>query len=229
MSMAVPNSSTGINPSAPAGHVSRTRSRSHEKRPKRRNATPGPKSSKKNKPNSGKAASRSRSRSNSKSSQGSKKFSASKKSGRSNSGSKKGSRSGSHSRSGSRAGSVRSNSSRKSGGSRASQRSGGSGKKQSPKAKKAGSKNQGNKGIECHAHWELSVCICEVAPQVRNKFTTVIGLWYADTKPNMKTFLTPFMESLLELDRNGVRWTNPRTAAAHVSKVIAPGARLSSS
>lgn len=70
--------------------------------------------------------------------------------------------------------------------------------------------------------WELSITICNVPPQVRNKFTTVVGLWYADKKPKLTTFLTPFIASLSQLEQNGVRWTHPRTGEAHISQVVAP-------
>ncbi|KAK3909797.1 LOW QUALITY PROTEIN: Halomucin [Frankliniella fusca] len=74
--------------------------------------------------------------------------------------------------------------------------------------------------------WELSITICDVPPQVRSKCTLVVGLWYAAKKPKLKTFLTTFLESLSQLEENGVRWTHPRTGEAHTSKVVAPAASV---
>ncbi|KAE8749131.1 hypothetical protein FOCC_FOCC004039, partial [Frankliniella occidentalis] len=70
--------------------------------------------------------------------------------------------------------------------------------------------------------WELSITICEVPPEVRRRFTIAKGLWDAEKKPNLKTFLTP----LIQLERNGVRWTHSRTGQGHVSKVVAPAATV---
>ncbi|KAK3923099.1 Halomucin [Frankliniella fusca] len=68
----------------------------------------------------------------------------------------------------------------------------------------------------------LIYTICEVAPQFRDKYIMVAGLWHAKNKPKVNSYLLPLSESLIKLSTDGVSWIHPRTNATHITKVEAP-------
>ena len=73
--------------------------------------------------------------------------------------------------------------------------------------------------------WLAMFTIVEVPLHLQKSFLTVVGVWYDEKKPNMKTFLKPFAERMETLDQgyeSGVEWTHPITKEKHKSSVRLP-------
>lgn len=70
--------------------------------------------------------------------------------------------------------------------------------------------------------WLAMVTIVEVPIHLQKSFLTIIGVWYDERKPNMMTFLKPFVETVETLDAgndSGIEWTHPVTKEKHRSCV----------
>lgn len=69
--------------------------------------------------------------------------------------------------------------------------------------------------------WLAMFTIVEVPIHMQKSFLTVLGVWYAEKKPSMLTFLKPFAEKMETLDGDGcgVKWTHPETKEQHISCV----------
>ncbi|KAK3911515.1 Halomucin [Frankliniella fusca] len=53
--------------------------------------------------------------------------------------------------------------------------------------------------------WPIQVCVNELPFKARTENIILCGLWYGDRKPNLNTFLTPFIEELNSLHNTGFR------------------------
>lgn len=71
----------------------------------------------------------------------------------------------------------------------------------------------------CNELWLAMFTIVEVPIHLQRSFLTVVGVWYHSKKPDMKTFLAPFVKSMESLDQAGVNWTHPITKETHSSCV----------
>lgn len=65
--------------------------------------------------------------------------------------------------------------------------------------------------------WPIQVCINELPFRIRKDNVLLCGLWYGPGKPNMNTFLQPFVEELNILHTEGIEvfTTNPVTIRVH--------------
>lgn len=71
--------------------------------------------------------------------------------------------------------------------------------------------------------WLTSFTIMEVPPQLRHFFIMCIGIWYADTKPDMNTFLRPLCLKLRSCSKEGgLTWSHPTTGVFYTSLIKAP-------
>lgn len=56
--------------------------------------------------------------------------------------------------------------------------------------------------------WPLLLQINELPQKVRTKHMVLAGLWFGPTKPNMNTFLKPYVEQMNVLSSAGFQWTD---------------------
>jgi hypothetical protein len=70
--------------------------------------------------------------------------------------------------------------------------------------------------------WPLFNTIVEVPAKHRNKYLVMPGLFCGLYKPDLSSFLEPYINKLAILATEGFRWTHPVTNIIHVSKVFAP-------
>lgn len=74
--------------------------------------------------------------------------------------------------------------------------------------------------------WLLQVQIINILPECRNNFQFVTGIHYRrEKKPNMTSFLRPFVDSLIECYENGFQWQDEQKNN-HGSRILAPIATL---
>lgn len=69
--------------------------------------------------------------------------------------------------------------------------------------------------------WPLLLQIYELPQAVRSKNVLPAGLWYGEKKPDMNTFLKPFVEELNVLSSTGIQWADPQ-GNVHTSRIF-PG------
>ncbi|KAK3925245.1 Halomucin, partial [Frankliniella fusca] len=68
--------------------------------------------------------------------------------------------------------------------------------------------------------WPLELfIIAELPPHIRYKYVLVSGIWIDDSKPNLNSYLRPFVSELSSLNENGVKWVHPKTQREHKSSV----------
>ncbi|XP_064478968.1 uncharacterized protein LOC135392193 [Ornithodoros turicata] len=56
--------------------------------------------------------------------------------------------------------------------------------------------------------WPLLLQVNELSPEDRSKHTLLAGLWFGELKPNMNTFLKPFVDVMNDMPHNGVKWVD---------------------
>ncbi|KAK3908854.1 Putative white-brown complex-like protein 30, partial [Frankliniella fusca] len=67
--------------------------------------------------------------------------------------------------------------------------------------------------------WLVMFTIAELPIHLQKSFLSVAGVWYNTKKPDMRTFLKPFVQSMESLDHTGVKWIHPNSSEAHCSCV----------
>ena len=70
--------------------------------------------------------------------------------------------------------------------------------------------------------WLAMFTISELPIHLQRSFLSVVGVWYDEKSPDMKTFLKPFSETMQSLDQKqgiGVEWTHPLTKEVNKSFV----------
>jgi len=71
--------------------------------------------------------------------------------------------------------------------------------------------------------WPICFMIAKVSPHLRRFFLTCVGIWYADTKPEMNTYLRPLCLKLRScFKEGGITWTHPRTNMSYKSLIRVP-------
>ncbi|XP_076851814.1 uncharacterized protein LOC143508558 [Brachyhypopomus gauderio] len=68
--------------------------------------------------------------------------------------------------------------------------------------------------------WPIQCQVIELEPKERKANICLPCLWFGEKKPNMLTFLKPFVDELLVLERDGIKWKDSANIE-HVSKVYA--------
>lgn len=58
--------------------------------------------------------------------------------------------------------------------------------------------------------WPLLLQINELPQAERSKYMLLARLWFGEKKPDMNTFLNPFVEELNVLSTAGIKWTDPQ-------------------
>lgn len=71
--------------------------------------------------------------------------------------------------------------------------------------------------------WPLEYVIVELPFYLRFKFVIVSGIWIDDSKPNLNSFMKPFVQEIQAINREGgVKWVHPKTKAEHRSLLSVP-------
>ncbi|KAE8741821.1 hypothetical protein FOCC_FOCC012653 [Frankliniella occidentalis] len=71
--------------------------------------------------------------------------------------------------------------------------------------------------------WPLKFVIAELPPHLRYKYVLVCGIWIDETKPNLNSYLRPFVTEISLLNENGgVKWVHPKTKLQHSTTVTVP-------
>jgi len=71
--------------------------------------------------------------------------------------------------------------------------------------------------------WPFSFEICEVPPKLRKYFLVVWGFFFGSSKPNLNSFLRPFVMTLREISGSGgVKWNDPVNGEQRTSMIRAP-------
>ncbi|KAK9970014.1 hypothetical protein ABG768_028154 [Culter alburnus] len=68
--------------------------------------------------------------------------------------------------------------------------------------------------------WNSTCQVIEFEPRERKANICLPCLWFGEKKPNMLTFLKPFVDELSVLEQNGITWTDSANVE-HISKVFA--------
>ena len=68
--------------------------------------------------------------------------------------------------------------------------------------------------------WPILITCNELEPVTRRKNVMVAGLWFGKSKPEMATFLQPFVEEMQSLCMTGMSWVHPVTNREIQSKVL---------
>ncbi|XP_077988120.1 uncharacterized protein LOC144442615 [Glandiceps talaboti] len=59
--------------------------------------------------------------------------------------------------------------------------------------------------------WPIQCIITELSPKCQKKHILMPGLWFGQCKPEMDTFLTPYVEECIKLGTDGFYWQNPNS------------------
>ena len=73
--------------------------------------------------------------------------------------------------------------------------------------------------------WPIQSVVNELPPHLRQKNVLLHGLWFANKKPAMNTFLTPFTDDCIQLETNGFMFEDedhPRKVFANVLSADSP-------
>lgn len=71
--------------------------------------------------------------------------------------------------------------------------------------------------------WPICFMIAEIPPYLRRSFIMCAGIWYANTKPEMNTFLRPLCLKLqFCFKQGGLTWIHPTTNTSYKSLIRAP-------
>ena len=70
--------------------------------------------------------------------------------------------------------------------------------------------------------WPIQVQVINIPPQKRRSYQFTAGIFYAQNKPLMNSYLKPFTVKLKELYDTGINWFNKASNTAEKSIVIAP-------
>jgi len=71
--------------------------------------------------------------------------------------------------------------------------------------------------------WPLEYVIIDLPFNMRFKFVIVSGIWIDDSKPNLNSFMKPFVQEVQAINREGgVKWVHPKTKAEHRTLVSVP-------
>lgn len=68
--------------------------------------------------------------------------------------------------------------------------------------------------------WPIQACINELPFKERKENMILCGLWYGEGKPNMNTFLQPFVQELNSLHLNGFQFPSNPPIVAHVHTIL---------
>lgn len=74
--------------------------------------------------------------------------------------------------------------------------------------------------------WAIQVEVVNIPPKNRRNFLFVCGLHYSRDKPNMLSFLQPFVAAVNDMYSTGLIWRHPIDSTIMHSRVIAPIATL---
>ncbi|KAE8741282.1 hypothetical protein FOCC_FOCC013204 [Frankliniella occidentalis] len=70
--------------------------------------------------------------------------------------------------------------------------------------------------------WPLEFVIAELPPHLRYKYVLISGIWIDESKPNMNSYLKPFVEEISLLNTKGVQWVHPKSQVVHQTSVTVP-------
>ncbi|XP_067212192.1 uncharacterized protein [Linepithema humile] len=71
--------------------------------------------------------------------------------------------------------------------------------------------------------WPICFTIAEIPPHLRHSFIMCVGIWYADIKPEMNTYLRPLCLKLQScFKQGGLTWIHPRTNRSYTTQIKAP-------
>jgi hypothetical protein len=68
--------------------------------------------------------------------------------------------------------------------------------------------------------WPNFLTIAELSPALRKKYLILSDVWYAPSKPDMNTYLKPFVSKMKKIGETGVTWTHPKTKEVITSRAF---------
>ena len=70
--------------------------------------------------------------------------------------------------------------------------------------------------------WPIMVKIMEIAPQVRDRFIIIWGVWCSKVKPVMKVFFQPMVQKMKSYFTEGISWKHPETGKRETTRLTVP-------